>query len=159
MRSLRTLIPLLAAATLAAPVAFAQNAFDACEVFTQADAEAAMGTTMAPEPVNPKVKRPKVVLTCTYTGSKDSKPVAATVLFNSAKTEADVSRAFDEHRLQVQTKPMLMSGAEAFWSAKTGQMNIRKGRTWAQLTVGGAKLGERDAESAKKLADILVKKL
>ena len=159
MRPLRTLIPLFAAAALAAPAAFAQNAFDACEVFTQADAEAAMGTTMAPEPVNPKVKRPKVVLTCTYTGSKDGKPIAATVLFHSAKTEADVSKAFDDHRMQVQTKPMLMPGAEAFWSAKTGQMNVRKGRTWAQLTVGSAKLNERDTETAKKLAEILVKKL
>ena len=157
MRLIRTLFPALAMAALAVP-ALAQN-FDACEVFTQADAEAAMGTTMAPEPVNPKVKRPKVVLTCTYTGSKEGKPVAATVLFQSAKNEAEVSKAFDEHRLQVQTKPMLLTGAEAFWSAKTGQMNVRKGRTWAQLSVGGTKVTDRDAESAKKLADILVKKL
>ena len=90
---------------------------------------------------------------------QEGKPVAATVHFQSAKNEADVSRAFDEHRLQVQTKPMLLTGAEAFWSAKTGQMNVRKGRTWAQLTVGGTKVTERDTEAAKKLADILVKKL
>ena len=69
MRPIRTMIPALVVAAFAVPAA-AQN-FDACEVFTQADAEAAMGTTMAPEPVNPKVKRPKVVLTCTYTGSKE----------------------------------------------------------------------------------------
>jgi hypothetical protein len=158
MRPTRILIAALASA-LAAPAAIAQD-FDACAVFTQADAEAALGTPAAPEPVNPKVKRPKVVLTCTYTGNKDGKAVAATVQFRSARTEAEISRAFDDHRMQVQTKPMLLGGgAEAFWSAKTGQMNVRKGRTWIQLAVGPERLNERDTEQAKKLAEILVKKL
>ena len=67
---------LLFAAMLAAFAchAVAQEAFDACEVFTQADAEAALGTTAQPEPVNPKVKRPKVVSKCTYTGSRKASP-------------------------------------------------------------------------------------
>ena len=57
-------------------------AFDACTVFTQDDAEnGARRRRPRREPVNPKVKRPKVVLGCTYTGFKDSKPVAATVQF------------------------------------------------------------------------------
>lgn len=155
----KLMIPALAAAAFAACAAYAQDAFDACEAFTQADAEAALGTTAAPEPVNPKVKRPKVVLACTYTGFKEGKAVAATVQFRSAKAEAEIARAFDEHRMQVQTKPMLISGAEAFWSAKTGQMNLRKGRTWVQLSVGPAKLSERETDQAKKLAEILVKKL
>ena len=137
----------------------AQEAFDACEVFTAADAEAAIGTTAAPEPVNPKVKRPKVVLSCTYTGFKDNKPIIAAAQFRSAKNETDLQRAFDDNRLQFQTKPMLISGAEAFWSAKTGQLNLRKGRTWVTLSVGGAKPGDRDADSSRKLAEILVKKL
>lgn len=155
----KLMIPALVAAALACPLAYAQDAFDACEVFTQADAEAALGTTAAPEPVNPKAKRPKVILGCTYTGFKDGKAVAATVQFRSARAEAEIQRTFDEHRMQVQTKPMLISGAEAFWSAKTGQMNLRKGRTWVQLSVGPAKLNERDTDQAKKLAEILVKKL
>lgn len=148
------------AAALALPgAAFAQDAFDACEVFTQADAEKALGVAAAPEPVNPKVKRPKVVATCTYNGFKDGKPVAASAQFRFGKTDQDAQRAFDEARLQFQTKPMLISGSDAFWSAKTGQMNLRKGRTWLTLAIGPAKLSERDADQAKKLAEILVKKL
>ena len=107
-------------ATLAAFVssAAAQEAFDACEVFTQADAEAALGTTAQPEPVNPKVKRPKVVTKCTYNGFKEGKPVAATAEFRFGRNEGDVRGAFNEHRMAVQTKPILLPGAEGFWSAR-----------------------------------------
>ena len=150
---------LVLSCALSALPAAAQDAFDACTVFTQADAEAAMGVAAAGEPVNPKVRRPKVVTACTYNGFKDSKPVAAKAEFKFGRTEADASRAFDDARLQFQTKPMFISGAEAFWSAKTGQMNVRKGRTWIAVSVGGAKPNEREMEPAKKLAEILVKKL
>jgi hypothetical protein len=136
----------------------AEEAFDACNLFTAADAEAALGTAAAPEPVNPKAKRPRVVLTCTYNGFKDNKAVAATAQYRFSRTEAEAQRAFDDARLQFQTKPMYISGAEAFWS-KTGQLNLRKGRTWMVLSVGPQKVNERDIEQAKKLAEILVKKL
>ena len=150
---------LIVALALFAPLAGAQEAFDACDVFTQADAEAALGTTAQPEPVNPKVKRPKVVTKCTYNGFKEGKAVAATAEFRFGKTEGDVKGAFGEHRLQVQTKPILISGVDAFWSAKTGQMNVRKDRTWVTLSVGPAKVTDRDADQAKKAAELLVKKL
>lgn len=139
--------------------AWGEEAFDACEVFTQDDAQNALGTAASGEPVNPKVKRPKVVAMCTYTGFKDGKPVAASAQFKFGKTEADARSAFEEHRMQVQTKPMLISGTEAFWSAKTGQMNLRKGRAWVTVSVGPQKLGERDLNDAKKLAEILAKKM
>ena len=60
--------------------------------------------------------------------------------------------------MQFQTKPVLISGAEAFWSAKTGQMNLRKGRTWITVSVGPEKLNERDWNDARKLAETLAKK-
>ena len=113
----------LAAGTMA-PQVRAEDAFDACDVFTAADAEKALGTTAAAEPVNPKAQH-----------------------------------AFDEARMQFQTKPMLISGSDAFWSAKTGQMNVRKGRTWLTIAVGPDKLSERDLADAKKLAELLVQKL
>jgi hypothetical protein len=150
---------LLGAAALIAAPAAAQEAFDACDVFTQADAERALGTATQGEPVNPKVKRPKVVSTCTYNGFKDGKPVAATVQFRFGKTPEEAQRAFEEARLQFQTKPMLISGTNAFWSAKTGQMNVRKGRTWVTLSVGPAPLAERDMDQARKLAEIIAKKI
>jgi hypothetical protein len=151
---------LLGAAALIAAPAAAQEAFDACDVFTQADAERALGTATQGEPVNPKVKRPKVVSTCTYNGFKDGKPVAASAQFRFGKNEPEAQRAFDEHRLQVQTKPLLIAGTDAaFWSSKTGQMNLRKGRTWVTMTAGPAKLNERDVDQAKKLAEILAKKI
>jgi hypothetical protein len=60
----------------------------------------------------------------------------------------------------VQTKPLMIPGIEgAFWSAKTGQMNLRKGRTWLTLSVGPPKLSERDMEQARRLAEVLGKKL
>jgi hypothetical protein len=150
---------LMGVAGIAAPVT-AQDAFDACDVFTQADAEKALGTAAQGEPVNPKVKRPRVVPNCTYSGFKDGKAVAASAQFRFAKTEPDAQRAFDEHRLQVQTKPLMIPGAEgAFWSAKTGQLNLRKGRTWITVAVGPPKLSERDMEPARKLAELLGKKL
>jgi hypothetical protein len=150
---------LIVALALFAPIAWAQEAFDACDVFTQADAEAALGTTAQPEPVNPKVKRPKVVTKCTYNGFKDGKPVAATAEFRFGRNEGDVKNAFGEHRLQVQTKPILLPGVEAFWSAKTGQMNVRKDRTWVTLSVGPAKPADRDADQARKAAELVARKL
>ena len=123
-----------------------------------------LGTTISvvTEPVNPKVKPkppPKVIPICTYKGCKEGKPVEAKAHFRFGKTDAEAQKAFEEHRLQVQTKPLLISGTEAFWSDKTGQMNLRKGRTWVTLSVGPEKLSERDIDQAKALAELLVKKL
>jgi hypothetical protein len=160
MRTLQSLsIALASAALLAAAPLRAEDAFDACEVFTAADAEAVLGTQVAPEPVNPKVKRPKVIPTCSYSAFKEGKPVEARVQFRFGKTNEEAQRAFEEHRLQVQTKPMLTSGAEMFWSGKTGQMNLRKGRTWAQVTVGPQKPSERDIDQAKKLSEVIARKM
>ena len=158
LQALGVLAAIIAAAS--APTAWAaEDAFDACTVFTQPDAESAMGTAAAPEPVNPKVKRPKVVPNCSYTGFKEGKAIAATVQFKFGRNDAEAQKAFDDARLQFQTKPMYISGADAFWSAKTGQMNLRKGRTWVQLWVGGPKPGEHDYDQSRKLAEIMVKKL
>src|SRR5262249_51497711 len=131
-----------------------EETFDACDVFTADDAEKALGVAAAAEPVNPKGKKPKVILKCTYTGFKDSKPVAAAVQFRFGKTPEEAQRAFDDARLQFQTKPLLISGAESFWSSKTGELNLRKGRTWITLSVGSPKLSERDMGDARKLAEI-----
>ena len=155
-KSLALLAVFCAAAALPAG---AQDAFDACTVFTQDDAAKALGSPANPEPVNPKVKRPKVVLGCAYHGSKEGKPTSATAQFKFARTPEEQGRAFEEARLQFQTKPMILSGAEAFWAGKAGQMHVRKGKTWVTLTVGSANVRERELESAKKLAEILVKKL
>jgi hypothetical protein len=150
---------LLGLAAIAPPVG-AQDAFDACEIFTRADAEKALGTAAQGESVNPKVKRPKFVATCTYSGFRDGKPVAASAQFRFGKSEPEAQRAFDEHRLQVQTKPLLIPGAEAaFWSARTGQMNVRKARAWVTVSVGPAALGEREMNPARQLAESLVNKL
>jgi hypothetical protein len=162
VKTMRILSVIGAAALVAAQAgpAWAEEAFDACEVFTQADAEKALGAAAAPEPVNPKVKRPKVVPHCTYTGFKDNQPITASVQFRFGKNDAETRAAFDENKLQFQTKPIILPGIEsAFWSAKTGQMNIRKGRTWVTLSVGTAKISERQMDDAKKLAEILAKKI
>jgi hypothetical protein len=38
-------------------------------------------------------------------------------------------------------------------------MHVRKGKTWVTLSVGPAKVNERELDQARKLAEILVKKL
>lgn len=160
MRISRLFTAIAACGALAgAPCAFAQEAFDACNVFTQDDAEKALGTPAAGEPVNPKAKRPRVVTTCTYTASKDGKALAASAQFKVSRTNDEAARQFEEARLQSQTKPMILSGADAFWAGKAGQMHVRKGKTWITLSVGPAKVNEREIDQARKLAEILIKKL
>jgi hypothetical protein len=155
LHSMVAVVGLLSGAALAA-----EEPFDACQVFTQAEAEKAMGTAAAPEPVNPRVKRPKVVTACAYTGFKEGKPIEARAVFKAARTEAETQHAFDEAKLRFATKPMLISGSDAsFWSAKTGEMNLRKGRTWLVVTVGAPKPPDRDMEASKALAQLLARKL
>ena len=158
---MRILTMVLAAALAAAGpgAASAQDAFDACEVFTLAEAKSVLGGGASPEPSNPKVKRPKVVSTCNYFSSKDGQVTTASAQFRSAKTEADLQRAFDEERLRFQTKPMILADARAFWSAKQGQLHVLKGRTWLTVTVGSSKPAEREPEPARRLAEQLAKKL
>ncbi len=140
-------------------MALAQEAFDACALFTQVEAEKVMQTAAAGEPDNPRVKRPRVVTSCAYHGFKDGKAVEAKAQFRFARSDAEAQRAFDDARFELQTKPLLISGAEAFWSGRTGQLNVRKGRAWITLSVGPSTLRERDIEPARKLAQILVEKL
>jgi hypothetical protein len=147
------------AAAMAVGPAAAQEAFDACNVFTAEDAKKVLGDSASPEPSNPKVRRPKVVLGCAYHGSKDGKAISATAQFKFARTPDDQARAFEEARLQLQTKPMLFPGAEAFWAGKSGQMHVRKGKAWVTITVGSANVREREVEPAKRVAQSIVKKL
>jgi hypothetical protein len=150
----------MAALMVAAQALAAEEPFDACTLFTAADAEKALGTAAAPEPVNPKVKRPKVVTTCAYSGFKEGKPVEAKAQFRMAKSDAETQHAFDDAKLKTATKPLLIAGTDAsFWSAKTGEMNVRKGRTWIVVNVGPAKVQEREMEAAKGLAEALARKL
>src|SRR6476620_5347148 len=100
--------------------AAAEESFDACAVFTPEDASKALGSAANAEPVNPKARRPKMVPVCTYQAVKDGTKVAATVTFHFGKSNEEAQRAFEDARMRLQTKPMLISGAEAFWSAKTG---------------------------------------
>jgi hypothetical protein len=148
---------LLAAVGMAG--ARAQETFDACDLFTQDEAQKALGSDARPEPVNPKVKRPRFVPTCTYFGSKYGKAISASASFKFARNEAEAQRAFDEERLKFQTKPMLIGAVTGFWSSKQGQVHLLKGRVSVTVAVGGALPAERDADLSRKLAEALVKKL
>jgi len=142
-----------------AGVASAQEAFDACAVFTEVEARIALGGDAQPEPQNAKAKRPRFVPTCTWWSSKEGKSVSASATFRFARSEGEAHPAFDEERLTHQTKPLLIDGAPAFWSAKLGVLQALKGRVWLVVTVGGAKPAEREEEAARKLAEALLKKL
>ena len=160
MRKLLERFVVAAAASLLAAPAAAQEAFDACRVFTQADAEKVLGTAAAGEVANPKVKRPKFVPACAYNGFKDGKPVEARAQFRFAKNDAEALRDFEQSRLQHQTKPLVVTGSDgAFWSARTGQMYLRKGRAAVTVSVGPPKVADREMEPARALAQALVRKL
>jgi hypothetical protein len=152
------ILAVLAAGMAAGPV-LAQESFDACEVFTVEDAQKFLGKDAAAEPVNPKVKHPKVIPSCTYHATREGVKVSATANFRWGKTNDDTQRAFEDARMQFQTKPMLISGVEAFWAGKQGEMMLRKGRTWLTLTIGPALPTQRDINEAKRLAELLVKKM
>jgi hypothetical protein len=149
----------MAAVGLQLTPALAQESFDACEIFTVEDAQKVLGKDAAPEPVNPKMKRPKVIPSCTYLATRDNVKVAATALFKWGKTNEDTQRAFEDARMQFQTKPMLIEGAQAFWAGKQGEMMLRKGRTWITISVGPAMPTQRDLNETRRLAEILVKKM
>ena len=138
--------------------AAAQEAFDACDVFTSKDAETALGTTVV-ETSAFKGKRPRVVMNCQYAGFKDGRAVAASAQFRFARTDAEMRQAFADARLELQTKPMLILGNEAFWNSRTGQLYVRKSRAQVTVAIGPEKPGDRDMEAARKLAEMLVKKL
>ena len=159
MRFMVMLPAALSAALAAATVAAQESAFDACTVFTADDAQKVLGPEAALEAANPKAKRPKVVPACTYSAVKDGRPYAATATFHVGRTNEEAQRVFEDARMKLQTKPMLISGADAFWSAKTGEMTVRKGKTRLTVMVGPAQLNLREVDDAKKLAEILVKKL
>jgi len=143
--------------SLAIPV-IAQDAFDACEIFTVQDAEAALGT--APQEATVfKGKRPRVVPDCKYVASKDGRNLLASAQFRFARTEADMRQSFGDARMELQTKPLSIGGQEAFWAGKTGQLHMRKGRTWVTIAVGPDKPGDRDVEAARKVAETIAKKL
>ena len=149
----------LAAFLMALPLAAAgQDAFDACEVLTAEDAGAVLGTTLVESNV-PKGKRPRVVMTCNYSGAKDGKAVAASAQFRFARSEAEMRQSFADARMELQTKPVMIAGNEAFWNGRAGQMHLRKGRAWVTLSVGPEKLSDRDIEAARKLAEAMAKKM
>ena len=154
---MRTLIACLTCTTaLAAPHAYA--AFDACDVFTQAEAESVMEVAVANDARSRK--RPWLVTTCSYRATKEGLPVEASVHFRFSGSDLEAQRAFDEARMSLQTKPFIMpGGAEAFWSARTGEMNLRKGRAWVTMSVGPDAVKDRDLEPARKLAEMIAKKL
>ena len=152
-------LKLAAAALFALPLAAAaQEAFDACEVFTAQEAQAALGTA-AVETSSFKGKRPRVVTTCNYAGSKDGRAVAASAQFRFARSDSETRQAFADARLEQQTKPVLIQGNDAFWNGRSGQLHVRKGRVWLTLSVGAEKPADRDLEPARRLAEALVKKL
>ena len=143
--------------SLAIP-AFAQDAFDACEILTADDAKAALGTDVFEATVF-KGKRPKVVPDCKYTASKDGRNLSASVHFRFARSEADLGQSFSDARMEMQTKPLSVGGQPAFWAGKKGELHMRKGRTWVVVVVGPDKPGDRDMEAARKVAEMIAKKL
>ncbi len=158
MRTIRTMA--VAAFTAAAAGAWAQEAFDACEVFTEAEATAVLGKGAAREEAPAaRGKRPRAVPSCTWTRASEGKAVFATATFRFARNDGEARRAFDSERLHFQTKPLLIAGAPAFWSAKQGSLQLLKGRTWVVIAAGGRDVADRDLEASRRLAEALVAKL
>jgi hypothetical protein len=147
----------LMALFLALPLAVlgqGREAFDACQLLTQADAEKALGKAVA-VPESPKGKKPVASATCTWMAGEDS----VSAQFIAGKTDAEAKKTFDDLRLQFQTKPVMLSGMEGFWSAKTGKFYALKGRTAVIVGLGSPHLNARDADKSRNLAVALLAKL
>ncbi len=138
----------------------AEEPFDACDVFTQADAEAALGTAARRGAGEPKVRRPKVIATCTYNGFKDGKPVAATVQFRFGRTEAEAQQRLrgrapavpDQAPAHLRRRGVLEREDRPDEPAQGSHLGRRS--RWARR-----RSSERDMDEAKKLAEILATKI
>lgn len=156
---MRMMIACMACTTLLNPAA-AWAAFDACEIFTLAEAQRVMETRLDGDEPRAKARRARTASACSYRGVKEGVPVEAHAHFRFASTDDDAQRAFEEARMNLQTKPFLMpGGGEAFWSARTGEMNVRKGRAWVTLSAGPDAIEQRDLEAARRLAEMIARKL
>ena len=77
---------------------------------TAEDAQKVIGTEAAPEPVNPKAKRPKVIPACTYHATtKDGAKISATATFRWGKTNEDTQRAFEDARMKFDVRYYLVA--------------------------------------------------
>ena len=87
--------------------------------------------------------------------------MAATAEFRFGRSEGDVKSAFGRAPpRRCRPSPSCISGSDAFWSAKTGQMNLRKDRTWVTLSVGRRRSPPTAIPSRRRrLAELIVKKL
>ena len=139
--------------------AFAQTPkdFDACRIFTAADAESTLGSPVVQEPVNSKVK-PKVILTCKYTATSGDARFAM-VTFRFARNAEEAKSAYSESRLELRGKPTIISGRDANWNEKQGQLNLLSGNAWLVIDAGPSEAKARDSAVAKKLAETLIPKL
>lgn len=115
--------------------------------------------TTAKDEAPARGKRPRLVTACTYRGFKEGAPVEASAHFRFSRTDAEAQRVFDEARMDHQTKPLIIDGSDAFWAGRSGQMNILKGRAWITLSVGPDAPRQREIEPARRLAEMLVKKM
>ena len=151
----RMLLPLLLACSFAQ--AQVPKEFNACAIFTAEDAAKAIGAPAEQEVV--KGKPQKVVTSCSYSGMLEGKQQLANVQFRFGRTPAEAVAGFKESRLEVRGKPVIISGNDAYWHTKQGQLHLVKGGTWLVITVGSFKENERQPEQARKLAELLLPKI
>ena len=128
--------------------------FDACTVFTPADAAQALGET--PRELPPPKTKNKVIPACTYESGEGPSTKSLSVQFRFAKNDDEARRAFSEARLEARGKPVILGGRDAYWLDKQAQLNVLKGSHWVVIT---AKVPGRESDTARKLAEILLPKI
>jgi hypothetical protein len=132
----------------------------ACEVMTQADAEAVLGTGAVRSTTagaSDVVNNDTSVTTCSYQVESGTSLKQATVLLR-ASVPREAQAGFMSAK-QSDAKEVADLGEAAYWSATYGQLNVLKGGTWMILSVGAAPVRDHSLPESKILAERLVGKL
>jgi hypothetical protein len=135
------------------------NIVDACVAFTQASADAILGTGAKPgdNSLGNTSSDDINVSTCTYSGANS---MAATLLARSAKTATGAtSNVHQFTTIPAGASSVSGYGDKAYYDPAYGQLNILKNNNWYILTNGGLRPSDKTLAGAKLMADQIISKL
>lgn len=132
----------------------------ACDVLTQADSEAVLGTGATKTESSGSsdvVTAERSVTTCGYKIGSATDIKQATVLLR-ASSPSEAKSGFNRDK-QIDATDVSDLGEGAYWSPTYGRLNVIQGGTWMIISVGGPRISEHTQPDAQKLAYRLVSKL
>lgn len=144
----------------AQPIVQTVNYKQACDIFSLKDAVAVLGdgatqTTSLKTPANGQ----KTVTNCLYSydpGSLSDLVTVNLLLQGAAPNQA--KQSFENARPK-NAKVIKGYGDGAYWDPALGQLDILKGKYWLIVSAGTGDFSQRTPDLARRVADIIVKRL